>query len=246
MGSTSAAESLDVRAYRMHLFLSKSSHLNSSYVNDDGQVLYKVKTPFQFKFGLVSTIKSALPDYIPAPGSSKINGPPPYKSTSDNDVKGDVEFDATPDDDVDADDVGLEDAELRERFAHLAEIKFNKITSSVMRYRGEEFKTSEFFTKKELGWFGRHRAFTGPDGLEYKWILGFRVPELVRQDVARTPVARFHRRRLGVFGKARQASLEIFPEGMHMVDLILVTFVYAQKIRNDAERASRRQIYTSY
>jgi hypothetical protein len=199
MGSTSAAESLDVRAYRMHLYLSKSSHLNSSYVNDDGQVLYKVETPFQFKFGLVSTIKSTLPDYIPAPGSSKINGPPPYESISDNDVKGDVEFDAAPDDDVDENDVGLEDAaELRDRFAHLAEIKFNKITSSVMRYRGEEFKTSEFFTKKELGWFGRyvpfqviaetinvillvsysHRAFTGPDGLEYKWILGFRVPEV--------------------------------------------------------------------
>jgi len=218
----------------MHLFLSKCSHLNSSYVNDDGQVLYKVETPFKF-FGLISTIKSALPGDIPTPGSSRINGPRPYESISDNNVKGDV-------DEKETDFESKED----DRFAYLAEIKFKKITSSVMRYRGEEYETCKFFTKKELGWFGRHRAFTGPDGLEYQWILGFRVPELVRRDAARTPVARFHRRRFVIFGKARRASLEIFPEGMHMVDLILVTFVYVQKIRNDGERASRQQIYTGY
>ncbi|SRR6266576_4479865 len=147
----------------MHLYLSKCSHLNSSYVNDDGQVLYKVETPFQFKFGLVSTIKSALPSYIPAPGSSKINVTPPYESISDNDVEGDVEYDAVPDDDVDGKDISPESKDdvelLRDRFAHLAEIKFNKITSSVMRYRGEEYKTSEFFTKKELCWFGRYAPF---------------------------------------------------------------------------------------
>ena len=143
----------------MHLYLSKCSHLNSSYVDDDGRVLYKVETPFKFKFGMVSTIKSVLPSYIPAPGSSNINGPRPYESISDNEVEGDVEYDAVPDDDVDERDIGFEDAELRDRFAHLAEIKFNKITSSVMRYRGEEYKTCKFFTKKELGWYGRYAPF---------------------------------------------------------------------------------------
>ena len=118
----------------MHLYLSKCSHLNSSYVNDDGQVLYKVETPFKF-FGLVSTIKSAVPGYVPAPGSSNINRPPPYELISDDEVQSDAGYDA------------------------IAEIKFNMITSSVMRYRGEEYETSKFFTKKGLGCFGRCAPF---------------------------------------------------------------------------------------
>ena len=43
----------------------------------------------------------------------------------------------------------------------------------------------------------------------------------------------FHASIVGVLGylmpRPRQVSLEIFPEGMHMLDLILVTFVYIQK-----------------
>ncbi|KAF8352175.1 hypothetical protein F5887DRAFT_912732 [Amanita rubescens] len=196
----------------MHLYLTKCSHLNSSYVDDDGQLLYKVETPFKF-FGPVSTITSALSGDISS--ASKISSPPPYDVIDGNGVK------------------GQEHAKLSDQLAHLAEIKFNTISSSVMSYDGKVYETSQFFSKK--GW-RRDRVFTGPDSLEYQWILGCRFPELVRRDAARTPVARFHRRCLGFFGKARRASLEIFPEGMHMVDLILVTFVYIQKIRNDAER----------
>ncbi|KAF8352176.1 hypothetical protein F5887DRAFT_912733 [Amanita rubescens] len=217
----------------MHLYLTKRSHLNSSYVNNDGKVLYKVETPYRL-VGLASTIKSALPGDIGAPGPNRMSETSPHDQTSDNDVEGDVEYDVVPNDD-DENDIEHEETELQVRFAHLAGVKFNRITSSVIRFRGEEYETRKFFTRKE--WHGRHRAFIGPDGLEYLWILGRRVPELVRRDEARTPVARFHRRRL--FGKARRApeSLEIFSEGMHMVDFILVTFVYIQKIRNDKERA---------
>ncbi|KAF8352172.1 hypothetical protein F5887DRAFT_16376 [Amanita rubescens] len=160
----------------MHLYLTNRSHLNCSYINDHGQLLYKVETPFKLS-GLVSTITSASAG----------------------------------------------------RLAHLAEIKFNTISSSVMSYDGKVYETSQFFSKKGWVW---HRTFTGPDGLEYQWILGY-GPELLRRDAARTPVARFH---LGCVCRGRPPSLEIFPEGMHMVDLILVTFVYIQKIRNDAKR----------
>jgi len=228
----------------MHLWLTKRSHLNSLYVHDDGQVLYRAETPFRFlSVGLVSTIKSALPGDIPAPGPSRVlSEPPPHSLINDNDVKDDVQYDTVPADDVDGEDTDYEskedEAEPRVRFAHLAEIKFNEIMSSVIRYHGEEYETNKLFTKKEMGWYGRHRAFAGPDGLQYQWNLGIRVPELIRRDAARTPVARFHRRRVGVFRKARRASLEIFPEGMHMVDFILITFVYIQKIRNDAEGSS--------
>lgn len=59
----------------MHLYLTKCSHLNSSYVDDDGQVLYVVETPFKL-FSQVSTITSALSGDITS--TSKINEPPPY------------------------------------------------------------------------------------------------------------------------------------------------------------------------
>ena len=140
----------------MHLHLTRRSHLNSLYVNDDGQVLYKVETPFKF-VGLVSTIKSVLPGDVPAPDSSKISDPaPPYEPINDNDVEGD---DEEPDDDDADEELDEEDIELRYRFAHLAVIEYNKIATSVMRYRGEEYKTSKFFTKKEYGWFGWYAPF---------------------------------------------------------------------------------------
>ena len=146
------------RSPQMHLYLTKFSHLNSSYVNDNGQVLYKVKTPFKLlSIGMVTTITTILPEDIRTPSSSGTSDNL-YDTISDNDVKGDVEFDGVPRDDVDEkeDQIDSEKIELRDRFAHLAEIKFKMITSSVMRYRGEELKTSEFFTKKEWGYYDRY------------------------------------------------------------------------------------------
>ena len=56
-------------------------------------------------------------------------------------------------------------------------------------------------------------------------------------DSAKTPVARFHRRKLGIIGRAQPASLEIFGVGKDMVDLIVVTGAYMEKLRKDKERA---------
>jgi hypothetical protein len=111
----------------MHLYLTKSSHLNSSYVNNDGQVLYKVKTPFKLlSIGMVSTITSILPGDI-RPSSSGTSDDL-YDMISDNDVKGNVAFDEVPKDDVDEKEDPTEEIGLRDQFAHLAEIKFKMIT----------------------------------------------------------------------------------------------------------------------
>ena len=57
-------------------------------------------------------------------------------------------------------------------------------------------------------------------------------------DSAKTPVARFHRRQLGIIGKSSPASLEIYAAGKDMVDFIVVTGVYMEKRRRDHERAA--------
>ncbi|KAM6502728.1 hypothetical protein JOM56_002705 [Amanita muscaria] len=159
----------------MHLYLTQRSHLNSSFVNDDKHVLYKVKRI--------------------APGSP----------THD-------------------------DLSLQDKFTNLAEIKFNVVDSSVMRFGGQEYEISHFLDKKGLGFYGRKtstRGFPIRKRTEAKTIDDDDLPQLVRLDrSAKTPIARFHRRRLGILKKKRPASLEIFPEGNHMVKLIIITFVY--------------------
>jgi hypothetical protein len=43
------------------------------------------------------------------------------------------------------------------------------------------------------------------------------------------------------FSKGHQpATLDIFMEGRHMTDLIMVTFTYIEKLRYEAEQAKRR------
>ncbi|KIM49873.1 hypothetical protein M413DRAFT_439002 [Hebeloma cylindrosporum] len=125
----------------------------------------------------------------------------------------------------------------RDSFAHLATIEYHTIRSSRIRMGGLDVATNDYFRRE--GWglttLGRDRVFTGPDGREYLWKLGERSCKLFLNDSAKTPVARFHRRRLGIIGAARPASLEIFTAGKDMVDLIVVTGVYMEKLRKDKE-----------
>ncbi|KAF9009733.1 hypothetical protein BDQ17DRAFT_1406716 [Cyathus striatus] len=124
-----------------------------------------------------------------------------------------------------------------ETFGFLAAIEFHNITPSRIRYRGQEFSVNDFFRKKiDLTGLGSYRVFTGPDDKEYYWKLG-NTAELFLNDDSKTPVAHFHHKHYGIFRKKRPASLEIFPAGEHMMDLILVTFIYIEKLRVDLEIA---------
>jgi len=126
------------------------------------------------------------------------------------------------------------EAALENRFAHLAQIDWRYIESTKIRFAGNDLDDKTFFRKEGLGWYGlRDRVFTATDGKEYKWFLGARIPELKLNDESKTPVAQFHEK-IGVFKQARPAFLEIFPAGEHMVDEILVTFVYIAKLKEDA------------
>jgi len=70
---------------------------------------------------------------------------------------------------------------------------------------------------------------------------GLSHPKLVLNDGSNMVVARGHRSNVGlVFGKPRQARLEIFPNFEHLVDIILVTYVLTEKIRKDSEKNRRR------
>jgi hypothetical protein len=63
------------------------------------------------------------------------------------------------------------------------------------------------------------------------------VCKLFLNDASTTPVATFHTKNWGIFSEKRPAFLEIFPPGEHMVELILITFIYMEKLRKDRERS---------
>ncbi|KAJ7490957.1 hypothetical protein FB451DRAFT_628373 [Mycena latifolia] len=122
------------------------------------------------------------------------------------------------------------DAEGGERFASLAHIDWHLVDSSVIRFRGREIVSRDFFRKEGVGWFGPHRVFTALDGKEYKWIVGAQTTELKTHDDAETPVACYHPKKLGLLSEPQKAWFEIFQPYEAMVDEIIVTFVYMERL----------------
>lgn len=101
------------------------------------------------------------------------------------------------------------------------------------------------------------RTFTGPDGRSYRWEMLYseevvsagRVKvvrpsaeyfflQLTRNDGSNTEVARYHRASLGLMGPKQKSYLDIDPDVTHMLDLIILTFVYVEKLRMDGETAA--------
>lgn len=57
-------------------------------------------------------------------------------------------------------------------------------------------------------------------------------------DGSKTPVAKMHRRSIGFFGKPRKARLENFSGFEHLMDDIVVTFIYVETRRKARERSA--------
>ncbi|THU98753.1 hypothetical protein K435DRAFT_660216, partial [Dendrothele bispora CBS 962.96] len=77
------------------------------------------------------------------------------------------------------------------------------------------------------------RVFTASEGAEYKWALDLTTLELFTNTSPTTPVAKFHRRKLGIFTpKAIRTHLKIYPAGHHIADEsdeIFLTFIYVER-----------------
>ncbi|KAG1836859.1 hypothetical protein F4604DRAFT_1660508 [Suillus subluteus] len=125
---------------------------------------------------------------------------------------------------------------MQDRFDVLGEIEWHTFASSKFRCGGTEVETKEFIPKRGL--LGRQRVFIGADSRPYRWDLKSRVVVLSRDDASRTEVARFHRVTLGIIGRKRETMLEVSPEVAHMMDTIIMTFIYVEKLRKDQEEAS--------
>ncbi|KAN0078103.1 hypothetical protein V8E55_010160 [Tylopilus felleus] len=124
--------------------------------------------------------------------------------------------------------------DMRDQFDVIGEIEWRLIGSSTFRLNGQEMQSNTFLPSH--GILARKRTFSGPDGRRYRWDMVFDAVVLSRDDKSRTEVARYHRGSLGIVGRKRQPQLEVDPGVEHMLDLIVLTFVYVEKIRMDKDR----------
>ncbi|TFK20099.1 hypothetical protein FA15DRAFT_682689 [Coprinopsis marcescibilis] len=165
----------------MRLILSTSKPWHTNYCTEEGQVLYKVDSPWKL-VNRTATIDKIVPN-----------------ST----------------------DSASEDAEpvMQDQFTRIVQIDFRAIEpSSTITFQDITQRVDSFFRKGKINW-------KAPDEQEYKWVMGRLKCELFLNDDARTPVAKYHLKHHGI----------IYPPGEHIVDHIIVTFVYLEKLRRDRQ-----------
>ena len=63
--------------------------------------------------------------------------------------------------------------------------------------------------------------------------------QLYLNDSSDVLIAKFHDRKFGVLSGPNPAIFEICSGGEHMVELILMTFIYVEKLRGDREAVSK-------
>ncbi|KAF8652775.1 hypothetical protein AX16_004167 [Volvariella volvacea WC 439] len=236
----------------MKLHLSKRNFLDTEYTLEPyGEVVYKTQPNSSWWPNSVK-ISKQLPKGIPHRLGSGQGGStdlydlddlPTLSARGKKSEEEDLEKDKLGDDDsvkgVDAAEDAAED-----RFAHLARIDFHTVHSDIISMGGQDHEASSFFKKGGLGWYGRDRVFTGPDGKEYVWELGISTSKLYLNDGSKTMVANYYTKFWSFRHKPENAYLEIMPNGEHMVDLIMITFLYIEKIRDERERAAQRAGHT--
>jgi hypothetical protein len=88
------------------------------------------------------------------------------------------------------------------------------------------------------GTFGSSKVFQAMDGQMYKWKTKAGCPELVTDDNVESVLAVYHKSHHGLFSESRLATLDITPQGMHILDDIVTTFVWFEHKRRESNQSS--------
>ncbi|KAH6907028.1 hypothetical protein BKA70DRAFT_1563387 [Coprinopsis sp. MPI-PUGE-AT-0042] len=137
------------------------------------------------------------------------------------------------------------------QFSQVGTIEFHNIRPTKITWGQMATDSREFFRRRSLwsgGWghLTSDRIFTGPDGVEYRWDVGTssRMPAMYLNGDFPKIVAKYDRMHLGILHDARPATLMIDDQlGGHMVDLIVITLIYIEKMRKEKAAQRRRQAH---
>ncbi|KAF7357815.1 hypothetical protein MVEN_00827500 [Mycena venus] len=191
----------------MRFILSTHKPINATYKDaETGVVQYKVRSPIKVH-ELISTISRRIDSDIPRRNSG---------SSQHGDSDGGA---ATVD---------------SGRFGHLAQISWYMRAPSVMRIGGKDIDPATFFQKPKVPWYAfPERIFTAQDGKEYRWCGGAYHTKLKLNDGSDTVVAEYKCKSVGLITKKRDPYIEIFPPFEHMVDEIMITFIFVERLRKN-------------
>ncbi|KAL4081400.1 hypothetical protein V8B97DRAFT_21216 [Scleroderma yunnanense] len=122
----------------------------------------------------------------------------------------------------------------------LSIITWNGSGSDKIWLGGSEINAEELLRKRR---FSSSRVFIGPDNHTYKWKIQTPSLWLKRTDTS-NELARYHERNRGITSPAHPPRLQISSELLaHMLDYIVVTFIYVQMLSLRARRRQRNRAW---
>jgi len=192
----------------MKLQLTRNDPARTTLVNLDGNVpQFRITTPGFLR--KTSTIYKISPEAA--------------EEHKEELLRGDDDFILKKDTNSDPLEVMVSGVEERAR------IHWHRLTGSRLIYNGRILEIKSFLPKK--GFLKRARTFTGPDGLSYRWVWG--VTSYLEVDDETKPAKEIAKFRQGNILKGVKPYLEIHEGGLHMVELIVITWVFVETRRRE-------------
>ncbi|TCD64775.1 hypothetical protein EIP91_003635 [Steccherinum ochraceum] len=114
----------------------------------------------------------------------------------------------------------------------MARITWNTLSSSRIVFEGKILEVDQFMPRSGFLWC--NRTFQGPDGLTYVWHNGSHLSLSVMRDGQKVEVVRFHE----PFSFRKKPYLIVQEEAMHILDLVVATWVFVATRKQEDERTS--------
>ncbi|EAU80768.1 hypothetical protein CC1G_04878 [Coprinopsis cinerea okayama7 len=123
------------------------------------------------------------------------------------------------------------------------EMSGTSLKSDVLRILVGDWQVNADEYLKE-GKYDSERTFVAPDGKEYRWEMQSDRSELCLNDASKTLMGKYHRKKYGIFHDKSPAYFEIQPSAEGIVDVVVLTYVYMECLRQkksdeDLDNANR-------
>ncbi|KAI5993958.1 hypothetical protein EDD15DRAFT_2263594 [Pisolithus albus] len=86
--------------------------------------------------------------------------------------------------------------------------------------------------------FSSSRAFTAPDGKTYEWNM-WKTNCVLEVQGTNLQLVKYHRRNVGIMSPSHPPYLEISPSVYHILDFVLITFIYVERMSRRREAGAR-------
>ncbi|KAH7890147.1 hypothetical protein F5I97DRAFT_643065 [Phlebopus sp. FC_14] len=116
-------------------------------------------------------------------------------------------------------------------------IEWHKAKVTMVQVHGKAFASDKMFTQRQ---WSSWRHFTAPDGRSYKWTVENNHYRL-QHEFSDAKLASFHKRRFAFMTQRFRppSYLEVAVSAEHMMDHVLITFLYVQSLPQERRREQK-------